>query len=355
MKQIIYFLCFFAAANIATSQTTNITVPKTQRGVVTKLAATWCTFCGLEAWDTYKGMVNDLSSKSLVMTAHRSTSSRLYSETAEKVLNAYQPVFYQPYFFFNTKVVGEGDAATATEMKKQVDNFASATTPVAQTGLMAKYNPATRELEVTGKTEFFKTSTGEFSTGVYVVEKTVIAPQTNRGPEAQHLHVLRNHFGSTEFGFEIGQGTMMSGFFKVFSGKLKIPTNVNADNIIVASIIWQKDGNVYNILNANWTEQISSVVTSVKENQELKAAFSISPNVFQDQAKVEFNLPRAGKNVQVQAVDLKGQVVATLFSGSLPAGKQQFQLNRQQLTSKGLYFVRLLVDGQFATRQAILQ
>ena len=84
MKQIIYSLVFLAIATAASSQTTNITVPKTQKGVVTKLAATWCPFCGSEAWDTYKNMVSDLSSKSLVMVAHRSTSSRLYSATAER-------------------------------------------------------------------------------------------------------------------------------------------------------------------------------------------------------------------------------------------------------------------------------
>lgn len=355
MKQIIYSLIFLSIATVASSQTTNITVPKTQKGVVTKLAATWCPFCGSMAWDTYKTMVSDLSSKSLVMVAHRSTSSRLYSATAEKVLNAYEPVFYQPYFFFNTKLIGEGDGTTEADMQKAVDNFA-AVAPVAQTGLAVKFNPTTRDLEVTAKTEFFKTATGNYFTGIYLIEKSVIEQQSNRGSMADHLNVLRTHFGTSEFGFELGSGTMMNGFFKTISTKTTLATKINPANIIIASILWQKTGETtYSMVNANWTDQVSSVTTSVKENQALKADYSISPNIVQEKTNLEFNLPKAGKNVLVQAFDIKGQVVATIFSGSLPAGKHQFQLNRQQLSSKGLYFVRLQVDGQFATRQAVVQ
>lgn len=355
MKQIIYSLVFLAIATAASSQTTNITVPKTQKGVVTKLAATWCPFCGSLAWDTYKKMVSDLSGQSLVMVAHRSTSSRLYSATAEKVLNAYEPVFYQPYFFFNTKLIGEGDGTTEQDMQKALANF-TGITPTAQTGLAVKFNPTTRDLEVNAKTEFFKTATGNFFTGIYLIEKSVIEQQSNRGSMAEHLNVLRTHFGTSEFGFEIGSGTMMNGFFKTISTKTTLSTKINPANIIIASILWQKTGeNTYSMVNSNWTDQVSSVTTSVKENQALKAAFTISPNIVQEKANLEFNLPKAGKNVLVQAYDVKGQVVATIFSGSLPAGKHQFQLNRQQLSSKGLYFVRLMVDGQFATRQAVVQ
>ncbi|WP_373552905.1 T9SS type A sorting domain-containing protein [Haliscomenobacter sp.] len=355
MKQIIYSLIFLSIATVASSQTTNITVPKTQKGVVTKLAATWCPFCGSMAWDTYKTMVSDLSSKSLVMVAHRSTSSRLYSATAEKVLNAYEPVFYQPYFFFNTKLIGEGDGTTGADMQKAVDNFAVAT-PVAQTGLAVKFNPTTRDLEVTAKTEFFKTATGNYFTGIYLIEKSVIEQQSNRGSMADHLNVLRTHFGTSEFGFEVGSGTMSSGFFKTISTKTTLATKINSANIIIASILWQKTGETtYSMVNANWTDQVSNVTTSVVENQALKAGYTISPNIVQEKANLEFSLPKAGKNVLVQAFDIKGQVVATIFSGNLPAGKHQFQLNRQQLSSKGLYFVRLQVDGQFATRQAVVQ
>ena len=355
MKQIIYSLIFLFIATVANSQTTSITVPKTQKGVVTKLAATWCPFCGSLAWDTYKKMVTDLSGQSLVMVAHRSSSSRLYSATAEKVLNAYEPVFYQPYFFFNTKLIGEGDGTTEIDMQKALSNF-TATSPLAQTGLAVKFNPTTRDLEVTAKTEFFKTTSGNYFTGIYLIEKSVIEQQSNRGSMAEHLNVLRTHFGTSEFGFEIGSGTMMNGFFKTISTKTTLSSKINPANIIIASILWQKTGdNTYSMVNANWTDQVSSVTTSVKENQALKAAYTISPNIVQEKANLEFNLPKAGKNVLVQAYDVKGQVVATIFSGSLPAGKHQFQLNRQQLSSKGLYFVRLQVDGQFATRQAVVQ
>lgn len=356
MKRLITSLCLLTIGVWGFSQTTaNITVPKTQRGVVTKLAATWCPFCGSEAWDTYKKMVDDLSAKSLVMVAHRSATSRLYSATAEKVLNAYEPVFYQPYFFFNTKLIGEGDATTGSEMKKQVDNFSTSSGPIAQTGMQAKFNPATRELEVTAKTEFFKTATGNYFTGIYVIEKSVIEQQASRSATAQHLNVLRTHLGNDAFGFEIGNGSLASGFSKTISAKTTLATNINANNILIATILWQKTGEgAYSVVNSNWTDQFSATV-AVRENQALKADYSIKPNIISEEALVEFNLPNAGKQVLVQAFDLKGRLVKTLFRGSLAAGKHQFQLDRQDLSSKGLYFVRLQVDGQFATRQAVVQ
>lgn len=356
MRQLIYLFCFLGLATAVTAQTQNIVVPKTQRGVVTKLAATWCPFCGGQAWETYKKMVSDLSPKSLVMVVHRSASSRLYSATAEKILGGYDPVFYQPYFFFNTKVVGEGDAATGTEMKKQVDNASALANPTAQTGLQVRYNASNRELEVMAKTEFFKTASGEFTTGIYLIEKSVIAAQANRTNAENHLNVLRTHFGTNEFGFEIGQGTMMSGFFKVTSTKLTLPSTIKLENTIVASIIWQKDGNVYSMVNSNWIDVAGSLTTvSVQEDQELKAGFTILPNIILDKGLLEFNLPKSGQQVSVQAYNLQGQLVSTLYQGNLPAGKHQFPINRAQLTSKGLYFVRLLVDGQFATRKVIAE
>jgi hypothetical protein len=355
MKQMIYVLCFLGYGIALQSQTQNITVPKAQRGVVTKLAATWCTFCGGQAWDTYKTMVNDLTPKSLVMTAHRSTTSRLYSATAEKILGAFDPVFYQPFFFFNNKVVGEGDATTGSEMKKQVDNFAAVTTPTAQTGLSVKFNINTRELEVNAKTEFFKATTGEFYTGIYLLEKVVVEQQTNRGANAEHLNVLRTHFGGSEFGFDSGNGAIASGFSKLISTKTTLSSKFSPGNLIVASILWQKIGNNYTVVNSNWTENISSVTVSVRENQALKADFGVLPTIVQEQSLVNFNLPKAGKQVLVQIFDVQGRVAATLFRGNLPAGKHQFNLQRQQLSSRGLYFVRLTVDGEFATRQAIVQ
>jgi len=356
MKQLIYLFCFLGFATTINAQTQNIVVPKTQQGVVTKLAATWCPFCGGQAWNTYKNMVNDLSTKSLVMVVHRSASSRLYSATAEKILTGYDPVFYQPFFFFNTKVVGEGDAATGTEMKKKVDNVSALANPTAHPGLQVRYNASNRELEVMAKTEFFKTVSGDFTTGIYLIEKSVIAAQANRTNAENHLNVLRTHFGTNEFGFEIGQGTMMNGFFKVTSTKLTLPSTMKPENTIVASIIWQKDGNVYSILNSNWIDVAGFLTTvGVQEDQELKAGFTILPNIITDKGLLEFNLPKSGQQVLVQAYNLQGQLVSTLYQGNLPAGKHQFPINRTQLTSKGLYFVRLLVDGQFATRKVIAE
>jgi hypothetical protein len=44
-----------------------------------------------------------------------------------------------------------------------------------------------------------------------------------------------------------------------------------------------------------------------------------------------------------------------LFQGALPAGPLQLPLNRNPFPARGIYFVRLEADGEFATREIIVE
>ncbi len=83
--------------------------------------------------------------------------------------------------------------------------------------------------------------------------------------------------------------------------------------------------------------------------------FSVSPNPTTGAAKVEFTVPSArAEQASVVMTDMMGRTVRTLANGSLAGGKQTFELNTSGLAS-GQYIVKLMLDGQVATRKVSVQ
>ncbi len=349
-----FTLLFLVLISSFTLKGQNITVPQTQKGVVTKLAATWCPICGGTAWDAYKRMVADNGTNALVLTAHRSNTSRLYSATAEILYSQFETVVSQPWFFFNNSIVGRGDGSTEADAKKAVGDFGKIT-PTVQSGIQATYTPANRELSVTVKSEFFKDATGDFTVGVYLIEKSVVSEQSTRTANETHLNVLRTHFGNNVLGSALSSGNTAKGFNQTFTTKLTVPQGINIANARVATIIWRAAGQRSEVVNSNWTDQVAGVSTRVVENAALKAAFKLSPNILESETQVSFKLPKAAKNIKVEVFNTLGQNILTLYRGALGAGAQQLPLSRAQVPAKGLYFIRLEADGEFAIQELIVQ
>ena len=65
-------------------------------------------------------------------------------------------------------------------------------------------------------------------------------------------------------------------------------------------------------------------------------------------------MPISSKNTSVKVYDVLGKEVTTLHNGYLEQGHAEFDLNRSQLKSSGIYFVTLGVDGHSLTRKVVL-
>ena len=81
------------------------------------------------------------------------------------------------------------------------------------------------------------------------------------------------------------------------------------------------------------------------------ARLTITPNPFQDQAVIGFELPRSAR-VALLVCDGLGKELFTLFEGSLSAGPQRRDWDTGYL-APGLYHVTLLVDGEPMIRKAV--
>jgi hypothetical protein len=81
------------------------------------------------------------------------------------------------------------------------------------------------------------------------------------------------------------------------------------------------------------------------------------PNPFSSETRFSVDLPRAG-GVELSVHDLSGRRVASLFRGTLPAGRRDFVWSgvddRGGRTPQGVYFVRLVAAGETASQKIVL-
>ncbi len=82
------------------------------------------------------------------------------------------------------------------------------------------------------------------------------------------------------------------------------------------------------------------------------------PSPFSIAATISYDVPRAGR-VELAVYDLAGKLVRTLVSGVETAGARSVVWNREdnagQTAANGVYFVRLVCDGNVATRKLIVR
>jgi hypothetical protein len=330
-----------------------LTVPKTQRSIVTKLSATWCPICGGSSWDTYERMLTDNAKNALVVAMHRSTISKLYSPTATEILATFETTFSQPWFYVNAKLMGQGSATDEASIKTEVNNAAK-TVPIAQTAMRAVFKPGTREITLSNAVEYFQTANADLYLAFYLIEKQIVEEQDNRSPTAVHKNVLRTALTPSTFGNQIAVagkpvavGTRTTGELKYILSPMFKP-----ENITIAAVIWRKNGSKYELVNVNTLETVET--TTAVEDPQLAAGFSVAPNVLSDQTWVKAELPTSGKQVEVAVFNLFGQQVRTLHRGALAAGSYQWSLQRGDLTTSGFYIVRVMVDGQFAVKNLLV-
>ncbi len=351
MKTFLSF-CFLVFGSYAAAAQDPIPVPGTQQSMVTKLTATWCPVCGGSPWDSYKKMVSTLDANAVVFAAHTSTVSKLYSPMAVQLMSNFDLVYSQPYFFYNTKVVGTGGTSTENTITTNVNNAAK-NTPVVQTGIKVTFDENSRELTVQSRSQFFQYTTGEYFLAFYLLEKAVVKEQASRSSSETHSNVFRTSLLPEVFGKPLASGTILSGTFQGSRFTYGLPSDMDVNNLIVASVIWKKNGAKYDFVNANWTDLIDKTVTSVQDAVLLQG-FRVWPNVVADAAQVRIALPSPQQQVRLDVFDMNGKKVTTLFEGRLSGGTHLFDLTRQTFPAAGKYTLRLMAGNRMASQPVMV-
>lgn len=101
------------------------------------------------------------------------------------------------------------------------------------------------------------------------------------------------------------------------------------------------------------TEPLPGNVSVAETNNVVSDRISIYPNPSVGQTTISFLLTETA-NVQLEVFNGVGQLVSTLFSGRHAAGQAVHNFIPSSGEARGLYFVRLMIDGEIHTQRLIL-
>lgn len=351
MKKLLVFALLLGTFSMLQAQI--VPVPETQLSLVTKRTATWCSNCGLAAWDIMEYFFDNLEDKAVIISAHYSASSDLHSSTAVDLVDNFASSFGQPTFFFNEDNLGGGVSNTQTNMEEMV-NEAYASSPTAQVGLEVFYNEATNEITVNTTTEFFQAGSGEYSVAIYILED-VVNFQSNQGASALHKNVIRQSLTLSSFGQPLVAGMVQAGTKLQYSLSQAFSTSYDLDETKIAAIVWKKTGEDYEFVNANITDDIMPEITSsTNAASKLLSGLKLSPNATANETILTFDLTEDQVVSQINITNAQGQIVRDLGAKNLAAGTHRFDIQRGTL-SAGMYRVNVNLNGQIFSEALIIQ
>lgn len=351
MKKLIFLL--FIAFSITNLSAQEISVSPTQKVLMTKKTASWCPPCGSWGWDVFETLLDEANENTIVLAAHYSTSNDvLTTPTGTALVNNLQQTFSRPAFLVNNDLKAGSSNGALSKIREAIDEAATVE-PTAQTGIQATYAPGSRTIDIATRTQFFTDTEGEYQLGVYVVKKSMISYQASIGNDADHKSVLRDAITEDIFGEPITAGNIAlnTSVNKQFS--FDLTDDDELDNIQILTLIWKKAEENYTLVNANLTSDINEAVVNHLDETTLQQGFAITPNVIQDVATIQLNLTEKA-TADLSIFNSNGQLVQTVFSGTLNIGKQQFTFTKNDL-SAGLYFVRLHIGEQVWNRKIVIR
>ena len=349
MKEGLFTLFFILLLLPLTAQ--EVEVPESQRPLITKKTATWCPFCGAWGWTMMEGLLDDNIGKALVVAAHY--SGDLVNPTANAIISNFGG-FSQPRFFYNNVDQGASSSSynSVRESIKSKVISDNATSPQVQTGLVVVDQED--QLRVYTKTRFFDNVSGEYSVGVYLIEKSVINNQAGNASNAEHRQVIRETLTTDHFGEIIGNGSINAGTEVEFSVDFPLDGTYDLYNIEIATIIWKKEDNTYQVVNTNFTDDIMDDLVGTNK-LEVANTFAIQPNPVENTSLISIEISKTVRSADLHLYNSLGQLVANLYQGSLQDGIHQFELNRSITNTSGVYLLRFRMDGQVQTRRVVFR
>ena len=356
MKKLIPLFILFLASFSLLAQG-DVEVPTTNQPLITKRTASWCPLCGGWGWTLFRGLLEDNSENALLIAAHY--SGEFLNPTAVAITSNFGG-FGQPTFFVNNanQNANSGNGATVRNNVKTLVQDINAQPPIVQAGLRARIDD-NYTVEVEAKAKFFEATEGEYYLGAYLIQRNFTAYQAGQGNAAEHKQVLRLSFDGEPFGQLIAIGSINAGMevdlnFFIDNSDWEQAGIVDIDavydgNFEVATIIWKKEGDTFQVVNTNATD--IDILSGLAEFRQL-AVFRAYPTPATEEVTVQLEFSETLSGAQLQLLDVNGALLRTLFTGNFTAGAHTFSLQRAGLPT-GQYFLQLSAEGT-TTGQPIL-
>jgi hypothetical protein len=179
--------------------------------------------------------------------------------------------------------------------------------------------------------------------------------QASIGNDAQHKALLRGELSGNTFGELLFNGTVSGG--DIFNGELQAPLeDYDPENLEIVSVIWNKVGNTYEVVNTNVDETVEEKITSGIEFTSVKdTPVSVYPTVVDKSFAVEISLTSELSDAHIYLSDFNGRIVHSLFSGELPEGQIKMTFERNPKIHKGIYVLNIATDQKILTKKMIFE
>jgi len=336
-------LCLTAGSFLQAQE--QVSVSSTQKALVTKRTATWCTICGGFAWDMMERLETGYdSTQAIFVKAHHSSGSLLHSEVAEAWIDAFEASFSQPRFYVGEAVVGSGTPSVETSIEDQIEALNSAT-PVVQAGLALAYEPVSRSLRVRAAMEFFQSEAeGSYRLGLYLVERSVREEQASRSSSATHLNVLRESLTENPFGTLLHSGTTTAG--DRFNTELfyTLPEEYAMENVLILAVIWDDSDDQIQVVNTTGTSSYSLMQTTGTAQPALAGQFRILGNPVASALSLDIALEQANNNLEWSIMDVSGRT--RLYGEWQSSGQHNLRQTIDVSDLETGTFVLRLTDGR---------
>ncbi|MEO1513372.1 MAG: Omp28-related outer membrane protein [Bacteroidota bacterium] len=326
-------------------------VSSTQAVMVTKKTATWCSFCGTWGWSLFDDMLEDSEGDALLIAAHH--SGDLQNATSTEFVNNLKNQGGQPRFFLNRDDIGANNSNSASKRQQVKDAVSSSknTTPIANSVLNNSLSG--NELTISARAKFFQEATGDFYLSILVIEDDVVANQSSRGVVPHHK-ILRGAAQSGTFGKQLTNGTVAVNTEFTESFTVSLDDNWNKEKLEIAAVIWRKDGNTFEFVNAFLTSELNTTITSTTELGQ-SWGVQLQSRLSANEANLQIDLPESQSEFNIELYDLNGRLLQTIHQGSLLAGNHQFRIAQPVAAAKGIYLLRLYNGKEQHTEKLIFQ
>ncbi len=321
-------------------------VPEVQKTMITKVTATWCPPCGGWGWDLFEDLVDDNANSAVLIAGHYAGSD-LQTTAGNEIADNFG-VSGQPSFYLgNTRQSAtQASASTArTTIMSGIDAEFASSPIVNATVYPTTFDGAMYSLET--QTQFFQATSGEYSLAVYAVEDGVVNRQTSRGNDAVHKRVMRGNIdGQTTFGEVLLSGAAMPGDTYSSTFDFEFPADWNLSNVSLVTVLWLKNGNSYEFVNANQIDPSNWVNVSSTNNVLAASDFRVTGFSESGLLTTTLDFEVEAQDVQLSLIDANGRILAFRNLGNTPFGKTQIVWDDVNLPT-GLVVVRLRTkDGE---------
>lgn len=323
--------------------------------LITKSTATWCGPCGTWGWAFANTLINGTQGKALYIGAYVGQTDMDNDKFKNPTADTFYRHFLTPEYGgipdFAVNGIGQSSlmSSIAEDNCFNAINAFNTTVPAASPANEMTINGST--VTATAKAQFWAAGSGEYYLAAYLIEDEALNLQNGQIGVVKHHNVLRGSMSPGKPWGELlvnGAVTENQVFDKTFTFEVTDNTWEQA-NFRVYTVIWKKNGNEYEFVNAARNGGSGTPVQDISGVQEV----SIFPNPASGSATLLVKASEA-QVFSIRITDVTGRNVYQKEHNKLVTGSNSFTLPLAGLNA-GVYTVTLSTGkGSSSQRIAVV-